>query len=1381
MNDIRRFFSFTAILYAAFALTASSVNAQLPPIPNVTVLPPILNNPSPYLTDWEGRASTATIIINNATGASIDCKIWVEFFLNGTLVAYSKPAKLPFRTIMPGVNSLNGEGLVPLSSVHFEGGVDQNSQRAGRIPDGQVCIVIHVLDPRTNRESVSINGCAIIFSYSPPQLILPSDGVELCRLGENNVVNKNNGSPMPMFQWTPIVPAAPQELQPIRYHFAIFEVLPGQSPIAAFRGARSVFETGNRSAIPDLIGSTNLLWPTQYFLPEKGKTYVWSVRALDSRNNPLVLTNDGWASPFTFTVPPNCDQSNGSGNPLDGLLITPQISDFGSVNLGTITEPHQIAIINIGNNTITIHPPKVSGVSENAGFAVSLQPSLYTLEPGVSTSFNVVFKPTKIGLADGSVMIATDNGSTQIPLKGQGMDPSAPTIQVINPQGGENLKPGSAFKIKFNASDNDALTNFVVNYSIDGGVSFSNVISSPITFGKPSDIIWNVPADLQTSQAIIKITAKDKSGNTIEAVSGVFSIGDATGDNENGRGNGLNNDPNLNQENGNANLYDPRTSYRFIPLGARFILSTSSGNMDYILPQFSVHVPAGHPWTVKDEQGNSHDLSIQIPEEMSFRAIHPPFEQTLSEFTGGSAKDATSPGGGMPHVKIQMLGANGGIEGSAIKAYFNPKEISIDKSVQWEPQKRSEGDAPSLEFTAGDPKSLSCELMFDMFEEKKSVVPGVTLLHHISDLGGLCSISFGDLPPMKVKIDSPHARYTMFLADGTPCRATVQLRMTRVDSLPPRKQSSDGGSQSAKQNSEQGSYMSMWGNSASLPQNAEPLMTEPSSKQSEGILIGLLRNNKSKKGTMNGAQSNPMYEDRKMASWGYRYRVDYNGGTAFFKSVSGLESETEVVAYREGGVNESTHKIIGARKWPNIVLKQGFSEGESSRKFLAAAAVKTTTNRSGISITVYDNDGAPKQKYNFFECWPVKYKGPELNAKNNEVAIESLELSNEGVEIESMDEPIYNSYSGNFNTASGALSLLQKRMTFTVPTQFDGRPATILISGILELPSDPTAAAQEIKKLSGNTKAEVDAVLPGGDWNSHARNSGGDGSGTGSGSNSTDDKSYTAGHFELIIDGEPAGIIKKLEGGDIKADGVEEPGKPISVEIQPTGKVFWDWVQGSFSNNQRKSGELQAADFKRDVREVREFKDALVTEITIPACDGASKEGAYLKLMFTPEKTRTKKGSGKVDAPIDVKQKLFFGANFRMNVDGLEKACSKISKIDAITIKQTTTTDDIGNARDYQREPGKIDLPDISFTVSEEYSYDFQKWMDAFVIKGNNDDSKHKNGSLTYLDPTRSKELLTINFECIGIFKGTAEASENNSDKIRKVKYILRLRKIILK
>ena len=39
-------------------------------------------------------------------------------------------------------------------------------------------------------------------------------------------------------------------------------------------------------------------------------------------------------------------------------------------------------------------------------------------------------------------------------------------------------------------------------------------------------------------------------------------------------------------------------------------------------------------------------------------------------------------------------------------------------------------------------------------------------------------------------------------------------------------------------------------------------------------------------------------------------------------------------------------------------------------------------------------------QWKFTRAWPCKYTGPSLNAKNNEIAIESLEICHEGLSID---------------------------------------------------------------------------------------------------------------------------------------------------------------------------------------------------------------------------------------------------------------------------------------------------------------------------------------------------------------------------------------------
>src|SRR4051812_1767050 len=57
-------------------------------------------------------------------------------------------------------------------------------------------------------------------------------------------------------------------------------------------------------------------------------------------------------------------------------------------------------------------------------------------------------------------------------------------------------------------------------------------------------------------------------------------------------------------------------------------------------------------------------------------------------------------------------------------------------------------------------------------------------------------------------------------------------------------------------------------------------------------------------------------------------------GEAFFKSVSGLKYETEILPYREGGNNSTTYQLVGAMKWSNLVLKNGFTKDSAATGLL---------------------------------------------------------------------------------------------------------------------------------------------------------------------------------------------------------------------------------------------------------------------------------------------------------------------------------------------------------------------------------------------------------------------------------------------------------------
>ena len=276
-----------------------------------------------------------------------------------------------------------------------------------------------------------------------------------------------------------------------------------------------------------------------------------------------------------------------------------------------------------------------------------------------------------------------------------------------------------------------------------------------------------------------------------------------------------------------------------------------------------------------------------------------------------------------------------------------------------------------------------------------------------------------------------------------------------------------------------------------------------------------------------------------------------------------------------------------------------------------------------------------------------------------------------------------------------------------------------------------------------------------------------------------------SGNSSLILDGVNCGFLKSVDGGAISAEVINEPAGPSyfvkkhigqpryqEFEVQVglnANKALYDWIAQSWvMKYQRKSGSIVAMDYQLNAKSQRQFTSALITETTVPALDGSSKEPAYLTIKFAPEIIRTLKSADKPAGDYGKsEQKLFLPSNFQLQIDGLD--CSKVNRIEPLTVKQTAITDDIGEARDHLKEPGKLEFPNLKITVAEAAAQPFIDWHEDFVIQGNNDEKKEKNGTLTLLAPNRKDVLARIKFFNLGIFRVQPPKTEANADQLARV------------
>ena len=117
-----------------------------------------------------------------------------------------------------------------------------------------------------------------------------------------------------------------------------------------------------------------------------------------------------------------------------------------------------------------------------------------------------------------------------------------------------------------------------------------------------------------------------------------------------------------------------------------------------------------------------------------------------------------------------------------------------------------------------------------------------------------------------------------------------------------------------------------------------------------------------------------------------------------FNEVSGLDAEIEPIAYRNGDEDFVARKLPGIKKFPNIVLKRGIIGELDVFTWLQLGALGTVSRRNG-AIILRDEIKNEVMRWKFTRGWACKYTGPSLKADSSAVAIESIEICHEGLEV----------------------------------------------------------------------------------------------------------------------------------------------------------------------------------------------------------------------------------------------------------------------------------------------------------------------------------------------------------------------------------------------
>ena len=132
---------------------------------------------------------------------------------------------------------------------------------------------------------------------------------------------------------------------------------------------------------------------------------------------------------------------------------------------------------------------------------------------------------------------------------------------------------------------------------------------------------------------------------------------------------------------------------------------------------------------------------------------------------------------------------------------------------------------------------------------------------------------------------------------------------------------------------------------------------------------------------------------------GYLFALDIQGVVkGYFTECTGIGSESEIAEQKvvnEKGV-QIVLKVPGRLKWGDVTLKRGLTSSMDLwdwRKMVEDGKVKAA--RKNGTITMFDQELAPKAKWEFKNAWPSKISGPSPKSDGNDIQLEEITIVHE--------------------------------------------------------------------------------------------------------------------------------------------------------------------------------------------------------------------------------------------------------------------------------------------------------------------------------------------------------------------------------------------------
>ncbi len=273
---------FTVVMFLMVQLAQAQITLNLA----------LNKRPQPWLSDWVNPVNGQMIITYMVRPTLNDPSVKLKTTLldeRGNIIGISDINSARIYTLKAGVNQFSIADALQLQNLALQGNFQNLFQRTGRLTAGQYQLTVEVMNTRGDVVRAKQTRFFFITSYQLPILMQPASGSTLdARLAQNII----------MFRWTNLIPSSGEFFQ---FRVQVFEILPGQTPMQAFRGNRPLLDE------PAIKGSTQYIWrPNLPMLDSTAnKQFIWTVQTLDANGLPIPgmdMNIQGRSEPAIFSI-----------------------------------------------------------------------------------------------------------------------------------------------------------------------------------------------------------------------------------------------------------------------------------------------------------------------------------------------------------------------------------------------------------------------------------------------------------------------------------------------------------------------------------------------------------------------------------------------------------------------------------------------------------------------------------------------------------------------------------------------------------------------------------------------------------------------------------------------------------------------------------------------------------------------------------------------------------------------------------------------------------------------------------------------------------------------------------------------------------------------